>query len=136
MKNNAIESLLLIVNFIFRLGLFDYCQKMSKEMENLNEDLSNSMKETNKRRIFLTKDRPFACNTCSKRFTQKTHLIIHKRIHTGEKPFACHICHKRFAQVSNELWFFFSYFFNFKILEVVAFFFKITLRGHSHISWC
>ncbi|KAH9507400.1 hypothetical protein Btru_057997 [Bulinus truncatus] len=45
--------------------------------------------------------RPFACHICNKRFTQKAHLIIHKRIHTGEKPYSCHICHRRFAQSSH-----------------------------------
>lgn len=45
--------------------------------------------------------RPYACQVCNKRFTQKAHLITHKRTHTGEKPYACHICHKRFAQSSH-----------------------------------
>lgn len=45
--------------------------------------------------------RPYVCQVCNKRFTQKAHLITHKRTHTGEKPYACHICHKRFAQSSH-----------------------------------
>ncbi|KAK0060357.1 zinc finger E-box-binding homeobox 1 [Biomphalaria pfeifferi] len=47
------------------------------------------------------RNRPFACLICNKRFTQKAHLIIHKRIHTGEKPYSCHICHRKFAQSSH-----------------------------------
>ncbi|GFN76127.1 Zinc finger protein 316 [Plakobranchus ocellatus] len=50
---------------------------------------------------YTSSNRPFPCHVCGKRFTQKAHLIIHKRTHTGEKPYACHICHKRFAQSSH-----------------------------------
>lgn len=50
---------------------------------------------------YASRDRPYVCHVCNKRFIQKAHLIIHKRIHTGEKPYACHICNKRFAQSSH-----------------------------------
>lgn len=50
---------------------------------------------------YSTRDRPYICHICNKRFIQKAHLIIHKRIHTGEKPYSCHICNKRFAQSSH-----------------------------------
>ncbi|XP_062569066.1 zinc finger protein 271-like [Saccostrea cucullata] len=46
-------------------------------------------------------DKPYQCNVCFKRFTQKAHLTTHRRTHTGEKPYACHICQKRFAQSSH-----------------------------------
>jgi len=44
------------------------------------------------------KPRLYLCTVCDKRFTQKTALIRHKRIHNGEKPFICTVCDKRFIR--------------------------------------
>lgn len=51
--------------------------------------------------VAMDEARPFVCQVCNKRFTQKGHLMTHKRTHTGEKPYSCHICNKRFSQSSH-----------------------------------
>ncbi|KAB7507679.1 Zinc finger protein [Armadillidium nasatum] len=58
---------------------------------------------TFKRHIMFkhTKEKPFQCSVCSKRFSMKTNLNIHMRIHTGEKPYQCDKCNMRFTKKST-----------------------------------
>ncbi|XP_045534913.1 zinc finger protein 705D-like isoform X1 [Papilio machaon] len=40
------------------------------------------------------------CETCGKRFTSRSALRRHERVHSGERPHACRICRRAFAQRS------------------------------------
>lgn len=48
-----------------------------------------------------TKERPFECDICEKKFIQRVNLTVHYRIHTGERPYHCKSCEKTFIQKSN-----------------------------------
>ncbi|XP_014871576.1 zinc finger protein 239-like [Poecilia latipinna] len=48
-----------------------------------------------------SEEKPFSCDLCGYRCIQKSSLNEHMRIHTGEKPFSCDLCGYRFSRKSN-----------------------------------
>ncbi|XP_037784751.1 zinc finger protein 484-like [Penaeus monodon] len=43
----------------------------------------------------------FVCEVCSKKFSAKSHITIHMRVHTKEKPYSWDICNNAFPSKSD-----------------------------------
>ena len=46
---------------------------------------------------FISGERPFRCQICSKAFADKSNLRAHVQTHSNNKPFTCGRCGKTFA---------------------------------------
>ncbi|XP_046713558.1 histone-lysine N-methyltransferase PRDM9-like [Silurus meridionalis] len=57
--------------------------------------------QTETNQWICTQDKPHQCLQCGKRFTERSTLDKHKRIHTGEKPYHCSECGRSFSQLST-----------------------------------
>ncbi|XP_042310079.1 uncharacterized protein LOC121923591 [Sceloporus undulatus] len=62
------------------------------------KEVAESVKRAN-----FVMEKPFKCFDCGKHFAASTHLINHKRVHTGEKPYTCLSCGKSFTEKGNLL---------------------------------
>ncbi|XP_028325614.1 zinc finger and BTB domain-containing protein 49-like [Gouania willdenowi] len=47
-----------------------------------------------------SREKPYSCSVCEKRFSNCSHLAAHIRTHTGERPYMCDICRKSFITTS------------------------------------
>ena len=56
---------------------------------------------SDKRKYPYILEKPFSCELCNKRFSNKSNLNVHTRTYTGGKRFSCETCSKKFSQKSE-----------------------------------
>ena len=49
----------------------------------------------------LVHNKRFPCEHCGKTFSEKSRLLIHNRVHSGDRPYECDLCGFRCAQKDN-----------------------------------
>uniref|UniRef100_A0A674JXG7 C2H2-type domain-containing protein n=1 Tax=Terrapene triunguis TaxID=2587831 RepID=A0A674JXG7_9SAUR len=59
------------------------------------------LKETTIQPRVFSKEEPYDCAECGRRFNRRYNLVTHQRVHTGEKPYNCPSCGKCFSQLSH-----------------------------------
>ncbi|KAM7149326.1 zinc finger protein 394 isoform 1-T1 [Molossus nigricans] len=69
--------------------------KPHKSIDNVGNFHTSGFSETPRQ---LREERPYKCDNCEKSFKQRSDLLKHQRIHTGEKPYECQECGKSFSQ--------------------------------------
>lgn len=77
--------------------------KMKSSNKPISDRTTQKAKDSTKHKQEYAERKCYDCDVCQKRFNQKSDLLNHKRVHTGEKPFACDHpkCTKKFAQKNN-----------------------------------
>jgi KRAB domain-containing zinc finger protein len=48
--------------------------------------------------------RDYKCDLCPKKFYERSHLVNHRRTHTGERPLACAQCDQTFITNGHLIW--------------------------------
>jgi len=62
---------------------------------------SNFLRDYEEHLRVHTKEQPFQCLVCSRKFSKKGNMTRHMLIHTQKWPYKCQICSKQFKISSN-----------------------------------
>ena len=73
--------------------------KVSFHVKTVKKIKNKSLLEVHERSH--SKEKPFACKNCDKRYSRKDILTNHERTHTGETPFSCQYCEMKYFNMQN-----------------------------------
>jgi uncharacterized Zn-finger protein len=92
--NSCPSSFMLHNSNIFMVGSEHTCETYEKK-------IPNSTQLSKRKRELQSKEKRFTCDQCQMKFSLKSNLLKHKRIHAEVKPFSCDFCQMKFSQSSQ-----------------------------------
>ncbi|XP_052741018.1 zinc finger protein 260 isoform X5 [Bicyclus anynana] len=80
------------------------CKNLEVQLHDIHKKPKEALLDSRNPRVKPnTVEKPFSCDICNYKCSQRCNLLQHMRIHSGEKPYSCETCNYKCSQKSTLL---------------------------------